>query len=133
MNTVLVSILSVVSTTVTACEDSKLREGVTEARDDGCKVMEVFLISGRVVDAMFETTFSELLTVEESPLKKVVKKVKVVYIVLTSTSSAPMDGAIEAVTSGTRVVTDGVTDEDNVGAGGSPSVARRLFVTSNVV
>lgn len=84
---------------------------------------------------MFETTFSELLIVDESPLKNVVKKVNVVNMVLISKSSDPREGAIVGIGSDGCEVLDGKT----LAVVGVPapacrfSVAIRLFVISNVV
>lgn len=84
---------------------------------------------------MFEMTFSELLIVDASPLKKVVKNVNVVNIVLISKSSEPKDGAIVAMGSENWIDLDGVmlVTAGVAGATSSVSVATRLFVISNVV
>lgn len=104
---------------------------------DGVVVVggEACLLGPRVVVTMLETTFSELLIVDESPLKNVVKKVKVVNMVLISNSSDPRDGARVGIGS------EGSADLDGViwaivgvaDAAFNVSVATRLFVISKVV
>lgn len=88
----LVSILSVVSTTVTGCTASDDSKTVVIGAVVDTALVGAGLVTGRVVVATFDTIFSELLIVDESPLKKVVKNVNVVNIVLTSKSSDPIEG-----------------------------------------
>lgn len=93
------------------------------------------LLIGRVVVMMLEITFSELLIVDESPLKNVVKKVNVVYIVLISKSSDSNEGAMVAMGSGIWTDLDGLmcVTAGVTASAFRVSVATRLFVISNVV